>query len=215
MSSSSSSSYLTSFNRLGYDANAYRENLNQSVKSADYVLQTPWDVCVPCLSRDAGQLGRGVVQCTSPCMVDIDSELQGITRRASKFSGDSYTPDKGVAYCKATSGPINMCPERYVSEDTRLNNPPCTLRSTGWNRWEWLCRNPQDQVEIPFDMHINSQLVARDNHRPILPSPLDPKGALPPNANAPPHILPSTCAPDVTTNLPMVSWRDCDTIANY
>ena len=24
------------------------------------------------------------------------------------------------------------------SEDTRLSNPPCNLRGTGWNRWEWL-----------------------------------------------------------------------------
>ena len=36
------------------------------------------------------------------------------------------------------------------SEPTKLSNPPCNLRGTGWNRWEWLCQNPQDKVEIPL-----------------------------------------------------------------
>jgi hypothetical protein len=36
----------------------------------------------------------------------------------------------------------------------RLVNPPCTLRATGWNRWEGLPHQPQLNYETPFDFFI-------------------------------------------------------------
>jgi hypothetical protein len=66
-----------------------------------------------------------------------------------------------------------------TTENTRLSNPSCNLRGTGWNRWEWLCQDPQERVEIPFDYNINNRLVVRDNHRPLIPKPLDQSAALP------------------------------------
>jgi len=68
------------------------------------------------------------------------------------------------------------------TEDTRLSNPPCTLRSTGWNRWEWLCWNPQDRAEIPFQWNTSYRTVVKDNHTPIIEEPLD-QSALMPNGN--------------------------------
>ena len=53
---------------------------------------------------------------------------------------------------------------------THYYNPPCTLRGTGWNRWEWLCQNPQNRAIVPFNrglfIGVNTNLMARDNHRP-------------------------------------------------
>ena len=67
-----------------------------------------------------------------------------------------------------------------AAEDTRLTNPSCNLRGTGWNRWEHLlCGNPQERVEIPFNWNISNRIQAKDNHRPCIPSPLDPTPALP------------------------------------
>ena len=60
-----------------------------------------------------------------------------------------------------------------TSEETRTTNPACNLRGTGWNRWEWLCLDPQERVEIPFDHNINNRILVKDNHRPCIPKPLD------------------------------------------
>ena len=49
------------------------------------------------------------------------------------------------------------------SEDTRLSNPPSTLRGTGINRWEWLCKNPQTDIEEPFDYQISSRILSKIN----------------------------------------------------
>jgi hypothetical protein len=40
-----------------------------------------------------------------------------------------------------------------------LTNPPCTLRATGWNRWEYPLHNPQETFETPFDFFIPSRDV--------------------------------------------------------
>ena len=56
-------------------------------------------------------------------------------------------------------------------EDTRLSNPPCTLRGTGWNRWEWLCQDPQEELR-PFDFNISNRIAAKDAHRPCIPIPI-------------------------------------------
>jgi hypothetical protein len=45
----------------------------------------------------------------------------------------------------------------------RLYNPPCTLRATGWNRFEDLPHNPQDNFETPFDFLIPSRTQSKDN----------------------------------------------------
>ena len=59
------------------------------------------------------------------------------------------------------------------------------MRELGINRWEWLCLDPQERVLIPFDHNINNRIIVKDNHRPIIPKPLDQTVALPVK---PPHL---------------------------
>ena len=52
---------------------------------------------------------------------------------------------------KRVGDDLNDYPECGIpAEDTRLSNPPCNLRGTGINRWEYLDRNPQEFFEVPF-----------------------------------------------------------------
>jgi hypothetical protein len=62
-------------------------------------------------------------------------------------------------------------PECYFgTEDTRLSNPPSSLRGTGINRFDPLCFDPQEKIFFPGDYHVSTRLVFRDNHRPCIPS---------------------------------------------
>ena len=100
------------------------------------------------------------------------------------------------------------------TEDCRLSNPPSTLRGTGWNRWEWLCKDPQDRVIEPFDFQINTKILSKDNHRPCVPRPVDQKLAFPRPNNTPicETIVPVCHAP---TMPPSVSWQRESIIAQY
>ena len=180
---------------------------------------------------------------TSKPMIDIDSEMLNITRPTSKcpsrkwvpicekYSASGYPCGQGVVpTCQTcdTESKIktgDKCPDQFSSglthwkdcnvpiEDTRLSNPPCNLRGTGINRWEWLCLNPQDRVEIPFDYNISNRIVVKDNHRPCVPNPINPVPALPKGGNLPCEKINSTCA--APTNPPSVHWQNCDNLSVY
>ena len=172
-----------SFNTLDYDTCAYKEELSESIGPGEYQLNTPFISCTDCynkdpqmiLQRSGGSVARNIK------MIDVDSELSNINRKLSNCSNDRFIPkfdkdgniDNNIDLVNFTN--CNM----PTTENTRLSNPSCNLRGTGWNRWEWLCQDPQERVEIPFDYNINNRLVVRDNHRPLVPKPLDQSAALP------------------------------------
>lgn len=169
-----------SFNRLNYDDCTYKHMLKETIGPGDYMLGTPRVDCDECYfpSPDVILNRNGAAVCVKD-IIDVDSELMGITRKKSKCPSENYLPTE-TPYCK-TRMPKDCL--GLTREDTRLSNPPCTLRGTGWNRWEWLCTNPQERVLIPFDYNISNRLVVKDNHRPCIPKPLDQTNSLPPREN--------------------------------
>jgi hypothetical protein len=203
-----------SFNRLNYDPCTYMHNLRQSVGAADYQLATPVPHCQPCFSTDpALRMGTGGVStCVDKPLVDVDSELIGITRQATNCPTQKYIPTGD--FCSLRD--LKDCRSQMPAEDTRISNPPCTLRGTGWNRWEWLCQNPQDKVLVPFDTNVNTNIVLKDNHRPCIPEPIDQTLVLPPacTSDAVVSYSMNDCG-KVNNNVPSVHWQSCSAIRNY
>ncbi len=164
---------------------SYDEKLRVSVGPGMYKLTTP--------ANDGSACGRDIPAdpslrwqswgpgfCAPGSSVDDNSELKGLNYRSSKCDKDMFNPynyklkpaciAEGNQDAHACTAPM---------ESTRLSNPPCTLRSTGWNRWEWLCWNPQDRAIIPFQWNVNSSIVIKDNHAPCMPQFMDQTGVLP------------------------------------
>ena len=221
-----------SFNSLHYDNCNYSQVLAESEGPGMYMLGTPANTDKHCLPDDPyirAQTMRTNHGLTSP-LIDVDSELMNITRPATQCPTGKYLPHPASNNFCSAPNTHSMTPTDTIAprtktqvenfqttpqvqtncfkptESTRLSNPPCTLRGTGWNRWEWLCQNPQDRVEVPFDHMINSTLVARDNHRPLIPTPLDQSIALPvPKDQQMCETL--QAAPEVPTGPASVSWR--------
>jgi len=169
-----------SFNRLQYDKGTYTRDLNESVKPGFYRINQPLTRCEPCHPHTphVRLQSKGNSLYRDGTLVDVNSELLGLNRKLSNNPKAKYMPSK--VGCSG-SGNKHFCgydgkqaSENCHKEDehTRLSNPPCTLRGTGWNRWEWLCLNPQSNVEIPFDCYIDNRTVVKDNHRPFVPVPM-------------------------------------------
>lgn len=173
-----------SFTRLPFDTCAYKHSLLESIGSCDYMLDRNAP-CKPCFVPDPSinVQRNGAALC--PNLIDVDSELLGLTRKASHCPSKQYLPsDK--AYCGAV--PSDECND-LRAEHCRISNPSCTLRCTGWNRFEYLCKNPQDKVEIPFEWNINNRLVVKDAHRPCKPKPISQTLALPPQIDQQPPLF--------------------------
>ena len=226
-----------SFNRLPYDNCSYKQVLRETTGPGFYNLTTPPNSCEPCHPKDprVRLQSLGVSLNKNTHLIDIDSELIGISRNSSKCPERKYLPDcQSSQQCGAQTGKgsqknnsklnINMEKEQIPftdcfteSVDTRLNNPPCTLRGTGINRWEWLCKNPQANIEEPFDFQISSRVLSKINHRPCVPRPLDQFNTHPEYNdeevcdNLEP--LKNTCA--VPTGPQSVQWQSIERITQY
>lgn len=206
---------------LRYDTDAYEHALRESAAPGAYRLGAAQGAahCEACIAPDA-RVARGgsgaVALCKGRAVVDVESDLRNITRPLSRspaclhrLGEGGCDPDPSTA--RACGGGQGTRALRV--EDTRLSNPPCTLRGTGWNRWEWLCQDPQSTALLPFDVPIDTSILMKDNHRPHLPAPLDPGAALPPRVREPPEAGAPVWMPRElrlpADQMPTPHWRTC------
>lgn len=164
-----------SFNHLKYDGCAYDKAVRQSTAPVSYMLGPP-KVCDPCFPETPFiRLAKsGSAICEDKALVDVDSELIGLNVKRTHCPEKEYKPTK-EGFCKLKTLKDCNTGRFFNSEPTRFSNPVCTLRGTGWNRWEWLCEDPQKHAFniTPFERMANSQIMAKDNHRACLPHLMD------------------------------------------
>lgn len=92
---------------------------------------------------------------------DVESDLKGINRFSQRVKCDDklYNPDTNGM----NNTPLRAAPdESFPTVFNRLYNPPCTLRATGWNRWEPLPHQPQLTFETPFDFFIPARTLDKE-----------------------------------------------------
>ncbi len=92
----------SAFNRLNYDVNTYQYDVQRSVAPGTYSLNTPMPHCDPCLATDArihpGRSGDSL--CGDRPLVDAESDLMGLPRRATRCpAGKYHPPADGAAPC--------------------------------------------------------------------------------------------------------------------
>ena len=89
---------------------------------------------------------------------DVETDLKGINRFGSRVRCDEvlYNPETNKMN---NTGLENAQDGSFPLKFNRLDNAPCTLRATGWNRWQPLFHDPQATFEQPFDYFIPSRDV--------------------------------------------------------
>lgn len=94
---------------------------------------------------------------------DVESDLKGITRLASKIRNESaqYHPDTNRMNQRGMGHAMD---EDMPQTFARLVDPACTLRTTGWNRWHPLFHNPQETFETPFDFFIPTRDLDKEKY---------------------------------------------------
>jgi hypothetical protein len=93
---------------------------------------------------------------TGKWRTEVESDLKGIGRPPSKWREDTLLYDPRTNEMNQ-AGTTNAPDENFPMNFNRLTNPPCTLRTSGWNRWQPLLHNPQAVFETPFDHLIPSR----------------------------------------------------------
>ena len=94
---------------------------------------------------------------------DVESDLRGIGRLGTRVRCDEalYNPESNTMnQLGVANAPDQIVPLTFA----RLVDPPCTLRATGWNRWQPLFHNPQETFETPFDFFIPSRIQDKERY---------------------------------------------------
>jgi hypothetical protein len=224
------------YTRSPYDVCSYKYQLAETIGPGVYQLTRPDNQAIPVLPKDPRFIAQssGVSISKNTSLIDIDSELIGISRNLSDCPDRKYMPDGNVnVHCSANTGRIrngcrpgdklcvdnsqvlNFADNSLWTEDTRLSNPPCTLRGTGFGgRFDWLPMDPQERVLHEFDYQINTKILSKDNHRACLPNPQNQYVVYPkPSDQAICETIIQTCT--ANTSPPSVSWRSESIIAQY
>jgi hypothetical protein len=92
---------------------------------------------------------------------DVETDLRGVGRFSSRIKCDDvlYNPSTNAM----NKVPLENAPDEIVPLTfARLVDPPCTLRATGWNRFDPLFHNPQETFETPFDFFVPSRLTDKE-----------------------------------------------------
>ena len=202
-----------SFSKLAYDSCAYEKYLEECVGIGEYMLNTPGVSCEegkscfypsPHVRLDK----TGVAVCESKPLIDVDSELLGLNMKQVKCPKER-TFDS--SYCD--NAELKDCGTEFLTaEETKMSNPACNLRGTGWNRFDFLHENPQDRAMMPFDREIQNRLVVKDNHRPCIPSPQKDMSLPNDDGNCYTDVDAPTASYSGNNPYPFIHWRSCDEI---
>lgn len=211
-----------SFTRLNSDACAYTQDIGQSVGPGNYMVKTPTyfdKASVP----DNSYIRTSIVSATTNLgeLADISSELNGITRHASKCPTKKYLPTKNNKTQYTITNTSDQCNNFLHTEDTLISNPKCTLKERGVNRWEWLPEDPQCYaLSKPYDflrIPVHNRNLVKDNHRPCIPTPSDATNEFHQESNHPISDFDQFIQKPISTNnntYDGVRWKTCNEIKN-
>lgn len=167
-----------SWTRRQNDACKTNDDMRVSTGPGRYQMDAPPQYCNACFVPEptTHQQYWGASQNTQFIKTDVESDLFNINRPTTKTIRNQYNPENDKMKKAGFTRPQECS---FPKTHSRLIDPPCTLRSSGWNRWEWLCENPQEGVMMPFDNLITTRLQQKDQFRPCIPTPIDSSRVLP------------------------------------
>ena len=161
-----------------YDGCKTSDDLRLTTGPGRYALDEPPQACNACFAPEPTvHMQRWGAPLNSRYIkTDVESDLWNINRPTTKSVCNQYNPTANKFNGTATAQ-AKEC--EFPQTHSRLVDPPCTLRSSGWNRFEWLCQNPQEGIMLPFDNLVTTRLAAKDSFRPCIPKPINSAAVLP------------------------------------
>jgi hypothetical protein len=171
------------FSRLSNDQCNQKYKYKESTSPGLYQTNTPI-LCQTCFQENPQMINQhGGVSIkrdtdwrfyTGP--VDVESDLMNINNRATNCPDGKFKPKcpkcvagSGVKNCRCNQNDelVNATECKFPIENTRLSNPPSTLRSTGWNRFDYLCLDPQANLNYDntFSQGIDTKQLAKDTYK--------------------------------------------------
>ena len=157
------------FTRSKYDDFHQADDMRITSYALRYTLDKPSHQCGASFVVDPTtriqQNGAGASFPDGMYRTDVESDLKNINRVGTRIRCEQmqYNPTTN----QLNTVPLKSVPDAsFPQEFSHLTNPPCTLRSSGWNRWLSLPHQPQATFETPFDFLIPSRTLDKERCKP-------------------------------------------------
>jgi hypothetical protein len=163
-----------SFTRFNYDPCRTKKLLEESTGPGRYMLNKPGWGNKPCFFDDPQirmqEWGTNLRRVPGGAPIDINSDLLGITRPLTKDCTKKEFPFAGVVFSMKKEYPT--CGQEITSQ-SRATHPAFLYRDLEQSNRYPLFLNPQENVCMPFQNNLNTQLLERDNFTPKIPCPMN------------------------------------------
>ena len=149
--------------RLKHDNFHQQDDMRITSYAVRYYLEKPEHTCPSSFPAEATVRMQysGASWPQGQWKTDVESDLKNINRLGTRVKNNElqYNPETN----RINNVPLQNAADLVMGlTHQRLNNPPCTLRATGWNRWIDLPHDPQEVFETPFDFFIPSRTQSKD-----------------------------------------------------
>ena len=149
--------------RLKHDNFHQQDDMRITSYAVRYYLEKPEHNCPSSFPAEATVRMQysGASRPQGQWKTDVESDLKNINRLGTRVKNNElqYNPETN----RINNVPLQNAADLVMGlTHQRLNNPPCTLRATGWNRWIDLPHDPQEVFETPFDFFIPSRTQSKD-----------------------------------------------------
>jgi len=151
-----------SLTRYRHDLGKMTENNEISTGPGRYMLAVPNRYGNAAFVAEPTLLNQrwGASHDMSSTKTDVESDLTNRGRPHPRTVCGQYNPGDDAKKHSLTAMPEVTWPRNWE----RLTDPASTLRGTGWNRWEWLCQNPQATALLPFEHRVESRMASKDGY---------------------------------------------------
>jgi hypothetical protein len=163
-----------SFTRFNYDPCRTKKLLEESTGPGRYMLNKPGWGDKPCFFSDPQirmqEWGTNLRRVPGGAPIDINSDLLGITRPLTRDCTKKDFPFAGVVFSMKNQYPT--CGKEFTAQ-SRATHPAFLYRDLEQSNRYPLFLNPQENVCMPFQNNLNTQLLERDNFTPKIPCPMN------------------------------------------
>lgn len=162
-----------SFTRFNYDPCRTKKKNQESTGPGRWILNKPGYGDKPCYFEDPHirlqQWGANIRKTNEKSPIDILSDLDGRSRKATKSCVNNVFPNDGVP--KSYKKKFPVC--KAFTEETRASHPAWLYRDVEQTRWEYPLLDPQENTCMPFHNNLSSRILEKDYYRTKIPTPMN------------------------------------------
>ncbi len=154
-----------SFTRFHDDPCRMQKQVQESTGPGRYILNVPGQGDRPSYMEDPHirmeKWGANLMKNS----INLESDLRGLTRKINRDLVGVNEHASKPSQSKKPKYPVSEA----STEQSRATHPAWMVKDLEQSNWNYLHRNPQEHVNIPFNNNLSTRILEKDHFVPRIP----------------------------------------------